>query len=42
MINGMIVDRSYAAVTGRKNAIIEKAMGVDYSRYESGSIAMRP
>ncbi len=39
MINGMIVDRSYAAVTGRKNAIIEKAMGVDYSRYESGSIA---
>lgn len=39
MINGMIVDRSYAAVTGRKNEIIEKAMGVDYSRYESGSIA---
>ena len=39
MINGMIVDKSYAAVTGRKNAIIEKAMGVDYSRYESGSIA---
>ena len=39
MINGMIVDKSYAAVTGRKNAIIEKAMGVDYSRYESDSIA---
>ena len=39
MINGMIVDKSYAAVTGRKNEIIEKAMGVDYSRYESGSIA---
>ncbi len=39
MMNGMIVDKSYAAVTGRKAEIIEKAMGVDYSRYESGSIA---
>lgn len=35
----MIVDRSYQAVTGRMNQIIEKAMGVDYKKYESGSIA---
>lgn len=35
----MIVDRSYQAVTGRMNQIIEKAMGVDYKQYESGSIA---
>lgn len=39
MINGMIVDKSYAAVTGRKGEIINRAMGVDYSKYESGSIA---
>ena len=39
MINGMIVDKSYQAVTGRKGEIIEKAMGIDYSQYESGSIA---
>jgi Cysteine synthase len=35
----MIVDRSYQAVTGRMSEIIEKAMGVDYKKYESGSIA---
>ena len=37
----MIVDKSYQAVTGRKGEIINKAMGVDYSRYETGSIAFR-
>lgn len=35
----MIVDRSYQAVTGRMAQIIENAMGVDYKKYESGSIA---
>ena len=35
----MIVDRSYQAVTGRMGEIIDKAMGVDYKKYESGSIA---
>ena len=39
MMSGMIVDKSYQAVTGRKGDIIQQAMGVDYSRYESGSIA---
>ena len=34
----MIVDRSYQAVTGRMAQIIEKAMGVDYSRYEREGI----
>ena len=34
----MIVDRSYQAVTGRMAEIIDKAMGVDYKKYESGSI----
>jgi len=34
----MIVDRSYQAVTGRMSQIIEKAMGVDYSRYERDGI----
>ena len=44
----MIVDRSYQAVTGRMAQIIEKAMGVDYSRYEregiewASSLTMRP
>ena len=38
MINGMIVDRSYQAVTGRKGEIINKAMGVDYSKYERDGI----
>ena len=32
------MDRSYQAVTGRKGEIIERAMGVDYSRYERGGI----
>ena len=35
----MIVDKSYQAVTGRKAEIIEKAMGVEYKKYELGSIA---
>ena len=34
----MIVDRSYQAVTGRMAQIIEKAMGVDYARYERSGI----
>ena len=34
----MIVDRSYQAVPGRMAQIIEKAMGVDYSRYEREGI----
>ena len=38
MINGMIVDKSYQAVTGRMGEIINKAMGVDYSKYERGGI----
>ena len=38
MINGMIVDKSYQAVTGRKGEIINKAMGVDYSKYERDGI----
>ena len=39
MMSGMIVDKSYQAVTGRKGDIIQQGMAVDYSRYESGSIA---
>ena len=39
MINGMIVDKSYQAVTGRKAEIIDKAMGVDYSKYERDGVA---
>ncbi len=35
----MIVDRSYQGVTGRMAEIIQNAMGVDYKKYESGSIA---
>ncbi len=38
MINGMIVDKSYQAVTGRKGEIINRAMGVDYSAYERDGI----
>ncbi|MBQ6117064.1 MAG: PLP-dependent lyase/thiolase [Oscillospiraceae bacterium] len=34
----MIVDKSYQAVTGRMGEIINKAMGVDYSKYERGGI----
>ena len=33
------MDKSYDAVTGRKAEIVNKAMGIDYSRFESGSIA---
>lgn len=32
-------DLSYAAVMGRKNEIMKKAIGIDYSVFESGSIA---
>ncbi len=35
----MVKDNSYEAVTGRSNEIIKNATGVDYSIYESGSIA---
>ena len=34
----MIVDRSYQGITGRKGEIIQKAMGVDYSKYERDGI----
>lgn len=34
----MIVDKSYQGVTGRKGEIIQKAMGVDYSKYERDGI----
>lgn len=33
------LDRSYSAVMGRKNEIMKKAIGIDYSIFESGSIA---
>lgn len=32
-------DMSYSAVTGRKNEIMKKAIGIDYSVFESGGIA---
>ena len=32
-------DMSYAAVMGRKNEIMKKAIGIDYSTFESGGIA---
>jgi hypothetical protein len=32
-------DRSVVAVNARKTEIVRKAMGVDYDKYESGSIA---
>lgn len=32
-------DLSYAAVMGRKNEIMKKAIGIDYNTFESGSIA---
>ena len=35
----MMRDLSYAAVMGRKNAIMKNAIGIDYSVFESGSIA---
>ncbi|MDP3130130.1 MAG: pyridoxal-phosphate dependent enzyme, partial [Bacillota bacterium] len=31
-------DDSYAAVLGRKNEIMKTSVGIDYSRYETGSI----
>lgn len=35
----MSKDMSFAGVMGRKNEIMKKAVGVDYSSFESGSIA---
>lgn len=35
----MVRDNSYTAVTGRNNEIIKNATGMDYSIYESGSMA---
>lgn len=35
----MTRDNSYAAVMARKNEIMKSAVGMDYSRFESGSIA---
>lgn len=35
----MTRDNSYAAVMSRKNEIMKKAVGIDYSTFESGSIA---
>ncbi len=32
-------DMSYEAVMGRRNEIMKKAVGIDYSTFESGSIA---
>ena len=32
-------DMSYNAVMGRRAEIIKSAVGMDYSRFESGSIA---
>ena len=32
-------DRSYYAVLGRKNEIMKQSTGIDYSQFESGSIA---
>ncbi len=32
-------DKSYAAVMGRKNEIMKKAVGIDYSVFESGGIS---
>jgi 2-amino-4-ketopentanoate thiolase beta subunit len=34
----MVRDNSYAAVTGRKNEIMKKAIGIDYSIFESDGI----
>ena len=34
----MVRDNSYAAVTGRKNEIMKKAIGIDYSIFESNGI----
>jgi len=34
-----MMDNSYEAVMSRKNEIMKKAVGIDYSQFESGSIA---
>lgn len=34
----MVKDNSYAAVTSRKNEIMKKAVGIDYSVFETGKI----
>jgi hypothetical protein len=34
----MALDNSYAAVTSRKNEIMKKAIGIDYSIFESDGI----
>ncbi len=34
-----MLDNSYAAVMARKNEIMKRAVGMDYDRFESGSIA---
>ena len=35
----MTLDKSYEAVMARKSDVMKKAVGIDYSRFESGSIA---
>ncbi|SMG15662.1 2-amino-4-oxopentanoate thiolase subunit OrtB [Dethiosulfovibrio salsuginis] len=35
----MTLDMSYEAVMGRKNEIMKKAIGIDYSEFESGSLS---
>ncbi len=35
----MTLDMSYEAVMGRKNEIMKKAIGIDYSLFESGSLS---
>ena len=35
----MIKDMSYSAVMSRKNEIMKEALGIDYTVFESGSIA---
>lgn len=34
-----MLDRSYSAVMARKNEIMKKAIGIDYSDFESGSVS---
>ncbi len=34
-----MTDRSYAAVIGRRAAIVERAVGIDYARFEHGRLA---
>ena len=35
----MIKDMSFSAVTARKNEILSKSLGINYAKYESGSLA---